>query len=67
MESDHRLVFDISEALDRVQAIRRLFINSSQHDQDIYEAYVSLEDRFFRKATPERRMQEVVKCADSWQ
>ena len=67
MESEHRLVFDISEALDRVQAIRRLFINSSQHDQDIYEAYVSLEDRFFRKATPERRMQEVVKCADSWQ
>lgn len=66
-KSHHRLVFDISEAMDRVQAVRKLFINSSQHDQEIYEAYVSLEDRFFRKATPERRTLEVIKCADSWQ
>lgn len=66
MESDHRLVFDISEALDRVQAVSRLFINNSQRDQEIYDAYVSLEDRFMRKATPKRRMQAVEECADSW-
>lgn len=66
-ESEHRMVFDISEAMDRVQAVKKLFINSSPHDQAIYEEYVGLEDRFFRKATPERRMQAVIKCADSWQ
>lgn len=63
---DHRLVFDISEALDRVRAVKRLFVNNSQQDDDIYEAYVSLENRLFWKATPRRRMKEVEKCADSW-
>lgn len=65
-----RQVFDITEAMDRIQAVDWLFLNCSERDREIYDEYISVGNRglllFRKKKLLEKRIEAIREIANSW-
>lgn len=65
-----RRVFDIDEAMNRIRAVKWLFLNSSQKDEELLRAYSIADNRernrLFHWGSKTRMRRAIENCADRW-